>query len=193
MYNPNARRGRLIALTLVAAASAGGNCPAAVHRGGAAYDGSARWAWDKAQPVAAQNAADAELRQILATLVQTDGRLPANEGSWSFVCWSPSQQKTIQVTIAADGSPSTSIRAEAAPGPGIQRPLPAAWANSTDVFQAIVNAGVSLANATGAQLAVLNVASYSGVPNQAAWAINFQGSNPPNQVVRWDGTYVGPQ
>jgi hypothetical protein len=173
-------------IVLLAAASLGANCPPTPTPRGAGTDGSARWAWNIAKP---QVTGDFELRQILGAKVELDGRLPSNTGDWSFVTYSPSTQKVLQLTVAADSSVTNSTRAEAAPGPGIVRPLPDGWADSIAVFHATDgkrDAGAHLAN-----LAVLNVASYANAANQAAWGINFDAG--VNQIVSVDGNYVGPQ
>lgn len=151
-------------------------------------DGSARWAWAIAQPVITGIAADAQLRTVIGAAVQVDGRLPANTGNWSFVAWSPTHS-TIQVTVSAAGTTSTTQRNDAAPGPGIQVPLPATWADSTQVFAA--TNGKRDPGASSATLVVLNIASYSQAPGQAVWGIAFNVS--PNQLVKFDGTYIGPQ
>jgi hypothetical protein len=36
-----------------------------------------------------------------------------------------------------------------------------------------------------------DTSSYTGVPNQAVWGINFDAGD--NQLVKPDGTYIGPQ
>ena len=172
------------ALTLLVVLGATG-CKDPIARP-AGTDGTARWAFNIAQP---SLGGDYELRQILGTMVFVDGRLPANVGNWSFVTWSPSQQSIRQVTVAADASVSVDNRAEAAPGPGIAGTLPATWADSPAVLGS--TNGTRDANATIAKLMVLNVASYNGVPNQAVWGINFDAGG--NQLVRPDGTYIGPQ
>lgn len=151
-------------------------------------DGSARWAFAIARPEIAAFAADAELRTIAGFTVSLDGRLPANTGSWSYVAWSPSKS-TIQVTVRFDGTTSSSQRTEAPPGPGVQRPLPTNWADSIQVFGATV--GKRAPAARIANLVVLNVASYAQAPNRAVWGISFD--VPPNQLVTFDGTYIGPQ
>lgn len=176
----------LFALALALVGTMAG-CPTPTPRPSGS-DGSARWAFGIAQPEITAFAADAEVRTITGAVVNLDGRLPANTGSWSFVAWSPTRS-TIQVTVAANGTTSTSLRADAAPGPGIQRPLPLTWADSLQVFAATTgkrNASASIAN-----LVVLNVASYSQAPNAAVWGINFDA--PPNQLVAVNGTYIGPQ
>jgi hypothetical protein len=155
---------------------------------GPSAGGSARWAFGRAQPVIAAFAPDAELRTILGYTVSLDGRLPANTGAWSFVAWSPTRS-TIQVTVSYDGTTSSSERTEAAPGPGVQRPLPAGWADSPVVFAA--TSGRRNPAAQIANLVVLNVASYPEAPNRAVWGINFDA--PPNQLVTYDGVYIGPQ
>jgi hypothetical protein len=158
-------------------------------RGGPAFDGSAKWAQNIAQPQINSFAGDAQLYQVLGSLIMKDGRLPTNQGNWSLVTWSPSQQKVFQVTVSFNGTTSTSTRAESSPPTASGQPLPASWANSTNVFAAAgphLDAGVSQAT-----LAVLNVASYPQAPNQAVWGINF--NTGPNQLVKWDGTYIGTQ
>jgi hypothetical protein len=151
-------------------------------------DGGARWAFGIAQPVIHGVAADAELRTVLGAVVNLDGRIPSNGGDWSFVAWSPTHS-TIQVTVNANGTTSTSQRTEAAPGPGIQVPLPASWADSIAVFAA--TNGKRDPGATIANLVVLNVASYTQAPGKATWGINFNAG--PNQLVAADGSYIGPE
>lgn len=151
-------------------------------------DGSARWAYGIAQSELAAFAPDLELRTIAGITVNLDGRLPSNTGSWGFVAWSPSRS-TIQVNVRFDGTTSSAQRTEAAPGPGIQRPLPASWADSIQVFAA--TNGRRDPTARIANLVVLNMASYPQAPHQAVWGINFD--VPPNQLVTFDGAYIGPQ
>lgn len=133
-------------------------------------------------------AADAELRSILGAVVNLDGRIPSNGGDWSFVAWSPTHS-TIQVTVNANGTTSPSQRNDAAPGPGIQVPLPANWADSIAVFAA--TNGKRDPGATIANLVVLNVASYSQASGKAVWGINFNAGQ--NQLVAADGSYIGPE
>lgn len=150
-------------------------------------DGGAKWAFAIAQPVIHGIAADAELRTVIGAAVNLDGRIPSNGGSWSFTAWSPTRS-TIQVTVNASGTTSTTQRTEAAPGPGIEVPLPA-WADSIQVFAA--TSGHRDAGASIAQLVVLNLASYSRAPGKATWGINFNAG--ANQLVAADGTYIGPE
>src|ERR1041384_7680085 len=91
-------------------------------------DGTSRWAFAIAQPVITAFAADATVHTILGATVGLDGRLPSHTGSWSFVAWSPTHA-TIQVTVSANGTTSSAQRNDPAPGPGIQLPLPAGWAD----------------------------------------------------------------
>src|SRR5262245_54135262 len=151
-------------------------------------DGSARWAFAIAQPKIAAIAPDAELRTVIGAFISLDGRLPANTGDWSFVAWSPTHS-TIQVTVNANATTSTTQRNDAAPGPGIEKPLSAAWADSIQVFAA--TNGKRDPGATIANLVVLNLASYSKAPNKAVWGINFNAG--ANQLVAVDGTYIGPE
>ncbi|MGH9497680.1 MAG: hypothetical protein ACRD3L_00910 [Terriglobales bacterium] len=156
-------------------------------RPGLPFEGSARWAWNVAQPMVAAFSTDAQLYDILGASVFPDGRLPANVGDWSFVTWSASQHQRFQVTVNFDGS-ATSSTTNAAKAPGVAgTPVPANWVNSTVIFQTTVGhraRGVTITN-----LAMLNGASYPTAPGANVWAINFD--TPPNQLVRWDGTYLG--
>ncbi len=86
-----------------------------IPRSGSFTDGSARSSLSIAQPLITAFAADAQLYQVLGADVGRDGRLPANTGTWSFVTWSLSQQKTFQVTVKYDGTTSTSTRSEPSP------------------------------------------------------------------------------
>jgi len=184
------RRLGILALAFALALASAGcplPAPAPIPRG-PGTEGSARWAFAIARPEIVAFAADAEVRTISGIMVNLDGRLFANTGVWSFVAWSPTRS-TIQVTVKADGTASSSQRTDAAPGPGIQRPLPANWADSIPVFAA--TSGRRDPAARLANLVVLNVASYAQAPNRAVWGISFDA--PPNQLVTFDGTYIGPQ
>jgi hypothetical protein len=93
------------------------------------------------------------------------------------------------VTVKADGSFFTTTRNAPTPPSQNGQPLPAGWADSKVIFAAVepyLPCGV-----THARLAVLNVASYAQAPNQPAWGIYFNVGQ--NQLVRWDGAYIGPQ
>lgn len=182
------RRLGILAFALLAVAGTAG-CPlTTVTPRPPGNDGSARWAFAIAQPKVAAIATDAQLRSILGATVLLDGRLPANTGSWSFVTWSPTHS-TIQVTVNASGATSVAQRNDPAPGPGIEVPLPASWADSTQVFAA--TSGKRDPGATSANLVVLNVTSYPQASNKAVWGINFNAG--ANQLVAVDGTYIGPE
>jgi hypothetical protein len=157
--------------------------------GGAFGDGSAKWALKIAEPLITAFAADVNLYEVFGADVGLDGRLPSNTGDWSFVAWSPTKQTSFQVTVKFDGSTSTTTRNEPSPPSFNGQAVPAGWVDSVDAF-AIVAPYLACA-ATRAQVAVLNVASYAEAPNQSAWAINFDAGQ--NQLVKWDGTYIGPQ
>ena len=179
------RRLGLVALALAVAAVTTGCPPNPNIPRPPGTDGGAKWAFAIAEPVIHGFAADAELRTIIGAAVNLDGRLPSNGGSWSFTAWSPTRS-TIQVTVAANGTTSTTQRNEAAPGPGIQVPLPA-WVDSIAVFAA--TNGHRDAGASIAQLVVLNLASYSKAPGKATWGMNFNAGQ--NQLVAANGTYIG--
>lgn len=164
-------------------------CENPVVRPGPAYEGSAKWALDIAQPEITSFAGDAVLYQILGAMVWKDGRLPSNTGSWSFVCWSNSLDKILQVTVNHQGTNSTSVRdSPDPPSTGSGGPLPNGWVNSLAIFAAIPAVEVT---ENFAQLLVVNTTSYPQAPNTALWAINFAGGR--NPLVKWDGQYIGTQ
>ena len=180
-----ARRFGVMALALAVAAVTAGCPPNPNIPRPPGTDGGAKWAFAIAEPVIHGIAADAELRTVIGAAVNLDGRLPSNGGSWSFTAWSPTRS-TVQVTVSANGTTSTTQRNEAAPGPGIEVPLPA-WADSIQVFAA--TNGHRDPGASIAQLVVLNLASYSKAPGKATWGMNFDAG--PNQLVAANATYVG--
>lgn len=158
-------------------------------RPGANIDGSVKWALQKAQPVISNFASDAQIYSILGAMIWKDGRLPANTGSWSFVSWSPSLNKTCQVTVNYQGNTSKSIRdSENPPNTGSGNTLPAGWVNSTAIFASIPGQEITK---NFAQLVVFNTTSYPQAPHAAVWGINFAGGK--NPLVRWDGHYIGTQ
>jgi len=166
---------------------AGGTCtpPPPQQRPGNAFEGSAFWARDIAQPLITNFAADAQIYHIMGVQIFRDGRLPANQGSWGLVAWSPSQQKEFQVNVRHDGSTSTSTRAQTSVPGANGQPLPAGWVNSTDIFNA--TAPHRDPAATLATLAAFNIATYS----QPMWGINFNAGAQPTHYVKFDGTYIG--
>lgn len=181
---------RLVLLSVLALILLGCNPGPETPRGGPAFDGSARWAFNIAQPRISGFAADAQLYHVQGAMMMKDGRLFANQGNWGFVTWSPTQNQIFSVTVDYNGAVTTSTRAATSPPASASGlPLPATWANSTDAF-AVVAPHLS-GSVSKAQLVVLNLVSYSQAPHQAVWAINFD--VPPNQLVRWDGTYIGHQ
>ena len=176
----------VIAVILSGCATLSGPAP----RPGPLAQGSARWAYAIAQPSIAGFPPDVQLYTIIGGFVYRDGRLPSNTGDWSVVTWSPSLKQVFQVTVKFDGTFFTTTRNENAPPSQNGQPLPQGWADSTDVF-AVVAPHLGCGGISHAQVAVLNVASYAEAPNQPVWGINFNVGQ--NQLVKWDGTYVGPQ
>ena len=175
----------LAGLPLALAAS----CPTPTARPGSEYEGSAHWALALAQPEISSFASDARVYTVIGATIYRDGRLPPNTGTWSFVAWSPSRQEELQVNVRYDGNTSASTRPQTSAPSHNGQPIPASWANSTVVFAAAAPHLPS--NASHAVLAVLNTTSYPQAPNDLVWGINFDAG--PNQLVRVDGTYLGPQ
>ncbi len=165
----------------------GGTCtpPAPQPRPGNAFEGSAFWARDIAQPLISGFASDAQIYNIAGVQVFKDGRLPSNQGSWGIVAWSPSQQKEFQVNVRHNGTTSTSTREQANAPSANHQPLPAGWVNSTDIFNA--TASHRDPGATVATLAMFNIATYDG-PH---WGLNFNAGAEPNHYVNFDGAYLG--
>jgi hypothetical protein len=178
----------IVVVILVTATGCGSVSPPAPHPGAPDW-GTARWGYAVAQPAIAGFASDAALYEILGTQIYRDGRLPANTGDWSFVAWSPSLKQIFQVTVKFDGTSSTTTRSANAPPSQNSQALAANWADSTTVFAAV--APSLTCGVTHAELAVLNVASYAEAPNQPAWGLHFDVGQ--NQLVRWDGVYIGSQ
>lgn len=180
----------LLRLSVIISAFAlffGGTCtpPAPQPRPGSAFEGSAYWARDLAQPLIANFASDAQVYSIIGVQVYRDGRLPANAGSWGLVAWSPSQQKEFQVNVRFTGTTTTTTRAQTNPPGANDQPLPANWVNSTTIFNA--TASHRDPGATLATLVSFNIATYSG-PH---WGINFNAGAEPNHYVNYEGTYLG--
>ena len=165
------------------------SCKEPVERFGPIYDGSAMWALEKAQPVINGFASDSKIYSILGAMIMKSGRLPANTGTWSFISWSPSLEQECQVTIDCQGNATKSIRAsENPPHSASGGVLPEGWVNSLMVFSSIPSDQTSANYAT---LVVFNFTNFSQAPNLAVWGINFGGGR--NQLVKWDGQYLGPQ
>jgi len=164
-------------------------CDEPTVRPGADFDGSVKWALQKAQPEITNFSGDAQIYNILGSLIWKDGRLPANTGTWSFVSWSQSLKKTCQVTVDHQGDITKSVHDEVnPPSTGSGTPLPAGWVNSTMIFSAIPGLEITK---RFAQLVVFNTTSYPLAPNMAVWVINYAGGK--NPTVRWDGQYIGTQ
>ncbi|MDH4223052.1 MAG: hypothetical protein OEV55_05865 [candidate division Zixibacteria bacterium] len=183
------RFSRMLLIVLLAGVVLSASCPQPVPRPLPAFEGSAKWALNIAQPLIASFASDAQLYNILGAVIYKDGRLPSNTGDWSFVVWSASQQKQFQVTVKFDGTASTSTRSVTTPPSPSRQPIPNGWINSTEIFAALAPHLVS--GVTHAQLVTLNLVNYPQAPNQAVWGISF--NQGPNQLIMWDGTYLGHQ
>src|SRR3990172_1727296 len=178
---------QLIAVVLLAAGCA--SVPGPAPRPGSLATGSARWAYAIAQPSIGAFAQDAQLHAIIGAQVYRDGRLPSNAGDCSFVAWSPGLRQAFQVTVKFVGSSSTMTRsANTAPSQNAQ-PLAHSWADSTTFFAAA--APYLVGGVRNACLAKLNLASYAEAPSQSVWGLNFDAGQ--NQLVKWDGAYVGAQ
>jgi len=131
-------------------------------------------------------APNAELREIVGFIVDLDGRIPANTGSWGFIAWDPAGS-SITVSVDNVGTASITQRDEAAPGPGVEVPLAASWVDSIQAFAA--TDGKRDQKAGFAQLVTLNFTSYPAAPGKTVWAMAFDAG--PYQLVTVDGTYIG--
>jgi hypothetical protein len=166
-----------------------GGCVEPTVRPGSAFEGSAKWALQKAQPEINNFASDAQLYQILGSQIWKDGRLPGNTGTWSFVCWSNSVKQKFQISVDHLGKTYKSY--DESPNPPLSSsgtPIPSSWVNSTEVFHSIP---VSAITHDYCSILALNLISYIEAPNIAVWNISGLGSK--NHLVRWDGHYIGTQ
>ena len=179
----------MLAVILIGMMLSSASCPRPTPRTGSSFNGSAKWALNIAQPLINGFAPDAQVYSILGANIYKDGRLPPDTGDWSFVAWSPSRNQEFQVTVLYNGSTNSSTRSRTS-APGVTGlPIPAGWVNSTVIFNATAphrNSGAQYAN-----LVVFNFTNFPTAPGQAVWGINFNVG--PNLLVRWDGTYLGPQ
>jgi hypothetical protein len=139
--------------------------------------------------LAASFASDAVLQSIQGIAIDpTTGQL-SSAGSWAFVWYSASHGANLTVTVGASDAASSSQ--QPATGPSGIAAIPANWADSAVVLAA--TSGHRDPSATLANLIVFNVASYPQAPNQAVWAINFNGTGATNQLVGATGVYIGPE
>ncbi len=180
---------RILFVLLIGLMLSSASCPRPEPRTGPSFEGSAKWALNIAQPLINGFAADAKIYSILGANIYKDGRLPANTGDWSFVTWSPSRLEKFQVTVLWDGRTTTSTRSQASPPGATGLPIPAGWVNSTVIFNAAApHLGSDVRYAV---LTVFNLTNFPEAPDQAVWGINFNAG--PNQLIKWDGTYIGTQ
>jgi hypothetical protein len=167
----------IIALVVVACEK----CPEPLPRDPALgdYSGSARWAYELAEPHFAELLPDdAVLYEIHSLYVGRDGRLAANCGSWQFNLWSESLERSRDFWVKHDGE--VSRVSWGADPPDTWPPIPDGWLNSTEIYEAVCPGCLS----SPFGLAWLNVA----VPRdgQPVWWL----ANLNNQIVRWDGVPV---
>jgi len=159
-----------------------------IARPGPVFDGSAKWALNIAQPLISKFATDAQIYCIIGEDIHKDGRLYTNIGTWTFLTWSPSQQKVFEVTVKHDGTASNTTRNEVSPTPPNNgQAISSGWINSTDIFAA--TAPYLVGGITHANLAVLNVGNNPQALNQTVWSINFDKGK--RHLVKSDGTHVG--
>jgi len=164
----------------------GASCPDPMLRPGTAFNGSAKWAFNIAQPLITDFASDVELYVIGGTRIWKDGRLPSNTGTWTFFAWSASRQQELQVTVYHDENTRTKLKDEEEP-PGRGQPIPTNWANSTTIFQA---AWPYVSGApSSVTLVIFNFTEYPEAPGQAVWGLVYESPGGTHKV-RWDGVYL---
>ncbi len=173
-------------LCIVIALVACNNATDHTRRSGSGSDGSAHWALNIAQPLISSFSQDAQLYVVTGAVVQTDGRLFADAGSWSFMTWSATLQKTHTVTVNHDASTTTKTK-DAPTAPGRGQPIPTGWMNSQAIFQVAkphVNAAPRQVTMT-----LLNWDDYPEAPGQAVWGLVYSSPGGTHKVT-WDGTYL---
>jgi hypothetical protein len=163
------------------------SCKDPLPRPGNSFDGSARWAYNLANPEIQNFSGDAILYVIMGAVVYKDGRLPSNTGTWSFIAYSQSRGEEIQVTVNWKGEISKDIHARTEP-PGRGEPLPSNWINSNNIFQ-IAYQHVNDSPDAVTYLTV-NWTEYPQAPGKALWALAY--FNPGGtHLVTIDGQYIG--
>ena len=147
------------------------------------YSGSARWAYELAEPHFAELLPDdAVLFYISGAYVGLDGRLAANRGSWEFRFWSNSLGRSRGVSVKHDGGVSRSVVSSDSDPTDIRSPIPDGWLNSTEIYEAACPG----CGSRGFGIATLNLADPSYGDGQPLWML----LNVNNQLVRWDGVPV---
>lgn len=175
-------RGLFVAAVVVTGAA----CVEGQERPDGGNEGSAQWAAERARARLAAFAADAAPRALLAARVAADGRLFANTGTWSVVAFSASRQEKLEVVVDADGTLSETTTA--ATSVGVQDPLPAAWLDSTQIFERARGVVPAFEEAT---IVTFNLTDFGGdLAGKATWAINTPGGN---ALVSADGTIARKQ
>lgn len=146
------------------------------------FSGSARWAYELAEPHFAELLPDdAVLYWILGTSVGLDGRLAANRGHWTFEFWSESLARQKSVTVGHDGEVDKSVGSSDSDPTDIRPPIPAGWLNSTEIYEAVCPGCASVQFGW----AWLNY-PYPDPSGQPIWML----FNVNNQLVRWDGVPI---
>lgn len=147
------------------------------------YSGSARWAYELAEPHFAELLPDdAVLYYITGGSVGLDGRLAANVGSWTFRFWSESLERSRGVSVGHDGEVYRSVLSTDIDPTDTRLPIPDDWLNSTEIYEA----ACSSCGSRGFGIATLNYGDPYYGDGQAVWIL----LNLSNQLVRWDGVPV---
>lgn len=143
-------------------------------RPGPDFEGSAQWAYKIAQNIIGNFSSDAELYGIVGEKVFRDGRLSENIGSWSFILWSPSEKKILEVTVDEKGVATNTTRNEVSPTPPVEQPIHSGWVNSTDIFKTATKYMPHQIGVTFAYSAALNIGNDPNAPDEAVWNVNFK-------------------
>jgi hypothetical protein len=173
---------RLLVLCTVASLAVACHPPDPLPRDAALgdYSGSARWAYELAEPHFAELLPeDGVFYHIVGNRVGLDGRLAANVGSWEFRFWSASQELSRGVTVTHDGEVRRSVLSSGVDPTDRRSPIPNGWLNSTDIYEVICPACGSIQHG----FANLNYADPAYGGGEAVWLL----LNADTQMVRWDG------
>jgi hypothetical protein len=147
------------------------------------FSGSARWAYDLAEPrIADLLPDDAVIYYISGNSVGLDGRLASNRGSWEFRFWSESQGRSKGVSVSWEGVVERSVLTTDIDPTDTRNPIPDGWLNSTEIYEAACPG----CGSTGFGIANFNYADPEYADGQALWML----LNVDNQLVRWDGVLV---
>lgn len=150
----------------------------------AGTDGSAKWAYSAALPMAqSQIGSDVVLVEISGEDLIPDGRLAANSGKWILTFSSYNQRVQIPITIDYAGNLTVGERTR----PSRIEPISSSFADTTTVFAATLSHSASGKRTVQSPV----ILRYDKVTGSHVWSINYKiDSKRESHKVRWDGIWL---